>query len=206
MFLIFTLLNLKSVNGAQTPLEKPKLSFTEVMNKIYTKDLCEVGYNPSRTAAIVNPDCGSAIYVDFKHKSIYPIIDHWPNVFSPIWLNDKVVHIKGPCGTGCAQSIIFIAPATTISCATHEYRITQLSPNEPPDYYNNTPLLIDPQKEIYVCYDETDHIQVFPFPKHRSIRPPEGYFSEKAEIHHHHLIVTYEDKQGHRKHITYGRL
>lgn len=88
----------------------------------------------------------------------------------------------------------------------HEYRIKNFSPDEPPDYYNNTPLLIDPQRKLYVCYDEENHIQVFPFPVHASILPPKGYFSERAEIQNGQLIVIYKNKKGNINRISYGKI
>ena len=146
----------------------------------------------------MSPDCGSAIYINFTTKSIYTIVDHWPNVGTK-WLSETVAHVAGPCGTGCAQSIIFVAPATVVSCATHEYRIKNLSENLPPDFYNNTPLLIDPKRGIYVCYDDTNKIQVFPLPTHPSIQPPKGYFSDSAYIHNNRLVIIYEDAHGKTK-------
>ena len=174
------------------------------MNSIHKKETCGVKYNPEKTAAIVNIDCGSAIYINFTTKQTYKIIDHWPNVFSPIWLNDTIARIDGPCGTGCSKSVIFIAPSTVVSCAEHEYRIENLDWNDPPDFRNNTPLLIDVKKGIYVCYDEANNIQAFPLPKHPTIHPPEGFYSEKAEIHHNQLIVIYENGHGKIKRVSYG--
>ena len=181
------------------------ISFEKLNQKIQKKDVCEIEYNPSKTAAIVNIDCGSAYYINFKTQKIYTIVDHAPNVF-PTWISDNIAHIESPCGTGCSKSIIFVAPAITVSCATHEYRIKNINQNEPPDYYNNTPLLIDPKKGLYVCYDEDNNIQVFPLPTHASIHPPKGYFSEKAEIRNGQLAVTYKDKQEKIKSISYGKI
>jgi hypothetical protein len=121
-------------------------------------------------------------------------------------LSDSVVHITGSCGTGCAQSIIFVAPATLISCPTHEYRITSLNPREPPDYYNNRPLLIDTKKGIYVCYDEENHIQTLPLTNYPTIHPPKGYFGSEAEIKNGKLVITYENKDGKVKHVSYGKI
>lgn len=181
------------------------IPFEKLNKMIQKKDICEIKYNPSKTAAIVNIDCGSAYYINFETSQTYTIIDHWPNVF-PTWVSDTVAHIEGPCGTGCSKSIIFVAPAIVISCTMHEYRIKNLSQNEPPDYYNNTPLLIDPEKELYVCYDEENNIQVFPLPMHASIRPPKGYFSEKAKIRNGQLVVIYKNGSGKMMQISYGKI
>ncbi|HLB41235.1 MAG TPA: hypothetical protein VJN02_00020 [Gammaproteobacteria bacterium] len=202
--LIFILLNLNE-SFAYSTQSKPSISFAELNKKIQKKDICEIKYNPSKTAAIVNVDCGSAYYINFKTQQTYMIINHWPNVF-PAWISDTIAHIEGPCGTGCSKSIIFVAPATMVSCATHEYRVKNLTENEPPDFYNNRPLLIDPKKEIYVCYDDENNIQVFPLPTHASIHPPKNYFSEKAEIRNGQLVVTYKNGNGKVKRIPYGKI
>lgn len=118
MFLTFILLNLNNVCLG--------FSFKEIHKKILKNDICQIDYNPSKTAAIVNTDCGSAFYVNFKTQTIHQIIQHWSNIF-PAWKSDNIVNIEGPCGTGCSQSIIFIAPATNIVCPVHEYRIEHLS-------------------------------------------------------------------------------
>jgi hypothetical protein len=67
-------------------------------------------------------------------------------------------------------------------------------------------LLIDIKKGIYICYDNIDNIQIFPLPKHPTIRPPAGFYSEKAEIKHNKLIVTYENGHGKMKKINYGAI
>jgi len=185
--------------------EYQNISFEKLNQKIQKNDICEIKYNPSKNAAIVNIDCGSAYYINFKTQQTYTIIDHAPNIF-PTWVSDTIAHIQSPCGTGCSKSIIFVEPAITVSCATHEYRIKNINHNVPPDYYNNAPLLIDPKKGIYVCYDEDNNIQVFPLPIHASIHPPKGYFSEKAEIHDGQLVVIYTNKQGKTNRILYGKI
>jgi hypothetical protein len=121
-------------------------------------------------------------------------------------LNNTVAHIQGSCGSGCAKSIIFVAPATVISCAYHDYRIENLDPKNPPDYSSNRPLLIDVKRKIYVCYDNEGNIQTFPLFSNKTIRPPAEYFSEKAHIHHHKLIIHYENQQGKTKQISYPRI
>ena len=204
VYLIFISLSLNE-SFAYSTQSKLSISFSELSKKIQKKDICEIKYNPSKTAAIVNIDCGSAYYINFKTQQTYTIVDHWPNIF-PSWISDTVAHVEGPCGTGCSKSIIFVAPATVVSCATHEYRIKNLIQNEPPDFYNNRPLLIDPKKGIYVCYDDENNIQIFPLPTHASIHPPKGYFSEKAEIHNGQLVVIYKNKQGKINRISYGKI
>lgn len=163
-------------------------------------------YNPSKTAAIVNQEMSLPIYINFKTKKIYKITGHWPGLISTIWLNDSIAHIQGSCGTGCAKSIIFIAPSITVSCSTHEYRIENLNPHYPPDFQHNRPLLIDIKKEIYVCYDDADNIQVFPLPKHPTIHPPKGYHSEKAEIKQGQLFIIYENGHGKVRRVSYGSM
>lgn len=202
--LIFILLNLNE-GFASSIQSKPSASFAELNKKIQEKDICEIKYNPSKTAAIVNIDCGSAHYINFKTQQTYTIINHWPNVFLA-WISDTIAHIEGPCGTGCSKSIIFIAPETVVSCATHEYRMKSLNKNAPPDFYNNRPLLIDPKKEIYVCYDDENNIQVFPLLTHASIHPPKNYFSERAEIRNGQLVVIYKNGNGKIKRIAYGKI
>ena len=179
--------------------------FVSIQKLIDHKDHRGITYSPSQKTAIINPDYGSAVYIDFIKKRTYAIISNWPNIAQE-WLSDSVVHITGSCGTGCAQSIIFIAPATIISCPTHEYRITSLNPREPPDYYNNRPLLIDTKKGIYVCYDEEDNIQVLPLPKYPTVHPPKGYFAEEAKIKNGQLAITYANKNEKIKHVTYGKI
>lgn len=195
-FLIFILLNLNNTCFA--------LTFKDIQEKIQKKDICQINYNPSKSAAIVNIDCGSAIYINFKTRQTHAIIHHWPNIF-PEWLTDNIATITGPCGTGCSQSIIFMAPSTQISCPVHEYRIKNLSQNEPPDFYNNNPLLIDPHKQIYACYNKQNSIQIFRMPKQlqTTIQPPRGYFSEQAFLRHKRLIIVYKNKNGKIKKISY---
>lgn len=179
-------------------------SFNEIKNKIQSKSICEIDYNSSKTAAIVSPDCHSAIYINFKTKQAKTIVDDWPNIFS-MWKTDNIVHLKGSCGTGCSQSIIFIAPATSIICPVHEYRLESLSEDEPPDFYNNNPLLIEPHKQIYICYAEDDVIQIFRMPKKLKaiIHPPKGYYADEAIIRDHYLVINYKDAKEHIKRIKY---
>jgi len=203
IFLIF--ISLYSKDDCFAQLQQHNL-FNKLVNSINKKETCGVKYNPTKTAAIVNIDCGSAIYINFITKQTYTIIDHWPNVFSPLWLNNTTAKINGPCGTGCSKSVIFVAPSTVVSCTEHEYRIESLDDHYPPDFRHNTPLLIDVKKGIYVCYDETDNIQVFPLPKYPTIHPPKGFYSEKAEIRHGKLVVTYENGHGKIKRVSYGAI
>lgn len=198
------MLNLNESAAHPAP-DMKNISFSELNKKIQQKLICEINYNPSKTAAIVSIDCGSAYYINFKTHQTYQIIEHWPNVF-PKWVSETIAHLEGPCGTSCSKSLIFVAPATVIACATHEYRIKNLLQTEPPDFYNNRPLLIDPKKRIYVCYDDENNIQVFPLPTYSTIHPPEGYYSEKAEIQNDQLIVTYRNSNGIVKRISYGNI
>lgn len=182
-----------------------KTDFYNLQRLISNKNHCGVTYSPSKKQAIINPTCGSATYINFVTKQTYPIIPHWPNIAQK-WLNETIAYISGPCGTGCSKIVIFVAPKTVLSCATHEYRINNLDPHEPPDYYHNRPLLIDLQKGLYVCYDDEDNIQVFPLTQYPTIHPPEGYFSEQAEIKNGNLVITYENKAGKVKHVNYGKI
>lgn len=179
-------------------------SFDAIKNKIQKKDICEIDYNPSKTAAIVNIDCGSAIYINFKTKTIQNIVKHWPNIFVN-WKSEDIAYLRGPCGTGCSQSIIFIAPSTNITCPMHEYRIESLNLDEPPDFYNNNPLIIEPNKKIYVCYAENNVIQVFKMPKklQMNIYPLKGYYAEEANIDRDHLVITYRNARNYVKKINY---
>jgi hypothetical protein len=206
VFFIFISLNL--INNCYAHAQQNKTSdlFNELAKKIRNHTVCGIEYNPSKTAAIANIDCGSAIYINFKTKQTYTITDHRPGLVFPTWVNNTIVTVESSCGTGCAKDIIFVAPSTVISCADHEYRIKNLIKTEPPDFYNNRPLLIDPKKEIYVCYDDKNNIQVLPLVKHTSIRPPRGYFSEKAEIRHNHLVIAYKNKDGKIKEDDYGKI
>lgn len=182
-------------------------TFKNLQNAIHKKTFCEIDYNPNKKSAILNMDCGSATYINFNTKQTYIIVKHWPNLGTE-WLSENLAHITGPCGTGCSQSTLFVPPATVISCPFHEFRITSLSDNEPPDFYNNNPLLIEPNYGIYVCYNEGNDIQVFKLPKKliKSIIPPKGYYSDKATIRNHQLIIFYKNATGDSKKITYGKI
>lgn len=179
-------------------------SYSNIQEKIHTKNICRINYNSSKTAAIVNPDCGSAIYVNFKTKQIKSIVKDWPTALS-VWQSDTIVYIKGSCGTGCSQSVIFMAPSTSIVCPVHEFRIENLNPNEPPDYYNNDPLIIETHKKMYVCYAEDNVIQVFHMPRklQMTIHPPKGYYADETSIRHHHLMITYRNKHEDVKKVIY---
>ena len=206
VFLTFILLNWIDSCYAQLQSNNPSL-FDKLIKKINTHTLCGIQYNPSKTAAIVNDDCRSAIYVDFKKKITYTIADKkLANHIFATWINDTIATVENSCGTGCANVIVFVAPAVAFSCPVHEYRIESLDEHEPPDYYHNRPLLIDPRRKIVACYDGENNIQVFPLPKQATIHPPRGYFSEKAEIRDNKLTVIYSNKQGIIKNITYGKI
>ena len=163
---------------------------------------CGVEYNTSKTAAIVGAACGKARYINFQTKKTYTIAKQYRG-FSVKWLDDNTVTLEAGCGTGCIVAYIFIAPATVVYCPVHEYRIEFLDPHEPPDYYHNRPLLVDPKRRVYVCYDENNTIQVYPFPRHASIRPPKGYFTEKASMVNGKLVVQYANRHGQKQRIAY---
>jgi len=176
------------------------------MKQIHDGKTYEVQYNPSKTSAIVNTLIGIPVYINFKKRKTYSITSIWPGIVSAVWLTDSIAYLQGSCGTECAKSVIFIAPSTVVSCAEHQYRIKSLDEHYPPDFRHNIPLLIDIKKGIYICYDNTDNIQIFPLPKYSTIRPPKGFYSEKTEIKHNKLIVTYENGHGKMKKINYGAI
>ncbi|HSW93661.1 MAG TPA: hypothetical protein VLJ15_04810 [Gammaproteobacteria bacterium] len=167
------------------------------------KEYCGFKHNPSGTAAISGGNCGSPKYVSFKTKKTFLITEEKHRSFYIKWLDDNVATLEANCGTGCLEDYIFIAPATIISCSNHDYRINFSDPNQPPDYSHNRPLLVDPNKKIYVCYDDSNNIQVFPFPKQPTIRPPKGFFSENAKIHDGELTVIYKNSRGKIHKINY---
>lgn len=179
-------------------------SYNDIQKKIHTKNICHLNYNFSKTAAIVNPECGSAVYINFKTKQTKAIVTDWPSALS-IWKSDTIAYIKGSCGTGCSQSIIFIAPSNKIVCPVHEYRIESLNPAEPPDFYNNDPLVIEPNKKMYICYAEDNVIQVFQMPKKllKTIYPPKGYFADRASLQGNHIVITYQNVHENVKKIIY---
>ena len=195
-FLAFILLNWIGNCYADT-------RFDALTHAIRDHKMCDLYYNPSRTAAIASIKCNTAVYINFKTHATYTVMPHQPGLIFTTWLSDTVANVETSCGSGCTKSLIFIAPNTTIACATHEYRIQNLDPHTPPDYYHNRPLLIDPKRGIYVCYDENDTIQIFPFPEHASIHPPKGYFANKANLVNNRLVVHYEDQHGHARQIAY---
>ncbi len=201
-FLAFILLSWISSCYAQA--QSSNSTFDKLVTKIHSHTVCGIKYNPSKTAAIVDEDCRSAVYINFKTQQTYAILDNkLAYHISPTWINNSIATIETSCGTGCVNVVIFVSPATVVSCADHEYRIKFLNEHVPPDYYHNRPLLIDPKKGIYVCYDEDKNIQVFPLPIHVSIRPPKGYFSEKAIIRNNHLIIFYKNAHEKTKQVSY---
>jgi hypothetical protein len=177
--------------------------FDAFIHAIQNHKVCDIYYNPSKTAAIASIKCNTAIYINFKTHKTYTVMPHQSGLIFTTWLSDTVANVETSCGSGCTKSLIFVAPNISVACATHEYRIQSLDPHTPPDYYHNRPLLIDPDRGIYVCYDENNTIQVYPFPKHASTHPPKGYFSEKAKIQNNRLVITYKNKHGKIKRITY---
>ena len=204
-FLIFILLSLFNKCIAY-PDEIKNISYDNIIKAIHNHEIViyKNEYNPSKTAAIIK--INRPIYINFKTKKSYILTNYWAGLVFTTWLNNSIARIEGSCGTGCTKSVIFIAPSTFLSCAEHEYRIENLDDHYPPDFHHNTPLLIDVKKGIYVCYDDNDNIQVFPLPKHPAIRPLKGFYSEKAEIRHGKLIVTYENGHGKSKRVSYGAI
>ncbi len=199
MFLSFISLNL--INECYA---NENISYHHLVQQIQRGQNFGIQYNSPRSAAIVELLNGIVVYIDFNTRKTYTISNDWPGLVAGVWLDDHIAHIQGSCGTGCARSAIFIAPSTVLSCAYHQYRIASLNPNEPPDFQHNRPLLIDVKKGIYVCYNEEDNIQVFPLSNRSIIRPPKGYYSEKAEIKHGKLFVVYENGHGKVKRVSYG--
>lgn len=202
MSLIFILLSLNSECFAYRVEIKHRYSYNELLKIIKSRQICELQYNPSKTAAIVNIDCGSAYYINFKIKKTHTIIENWPSLFFS-WQSDTVAEIESSCGTGCLQNVIFIAPTTVIACNSHQYRVSDMEEGDP-NISSNRPLLIDPRKKIYICYDENDNIQVYPFPKVPTIYTDKDYFSGSAEIKNNRLIIHYENqKTAKKKDISY---
>src|SRR3990167_2309884 len=118
-------------------------SFNEIYKKVNKNEIYEIEYNHSKTAAIIKPDRGgSVLYVNFKTRQMKNILGDWINP-GISWKSDDIALIRGSCGTGCAQSVMFIAPSTTISCPVHEFRFESLTSDMPPDFYNNNFLLLD---------------------------------------------------------------
>lgn len=205
MFHISILLGWINVCHANSD-EIVNISYRDLMKQVHRHEGYGIQYNPSKSAAIVDTSMSVPVYINFKTKKTYVITSHWPGLVSATWLNDLIALVKGSCGTGCARSIIFIAPSTVVSCAEHEYRIENLDRHYPPDFRHNTPLLIDVKKGIYVCYDANNNIQIFPLPNYSTIRPMKGFYSEKAEIQHGDLIVIYENGHGKIKRVSYGTI
>lgn len=200
MFLIFTSLNW--INNCFAGGSHNASTFKTAQKEMHAQEHCGVEYNTSKTAAIVGAACGKARYINFQTKKTYTIAKQYRG-FSVKWLDDNTVTLEAGCGTGCIVAYIFIAPATVVYCPVHEYRIDFLDPHEPPDYYHNRPLLVDPKRRVYVCYDENNTIQVYPFPRHASIRPPKGYFTEKASMVNGKLVVQYANRHGQKQRIAY---
>lgn len=189
MCLVFTLLNWINNSYADEP-------YTLFADAIKHNNISELNYNPSKTAAIGSLKGDDAVYIHFKTQSIYSIMPHQPGLIAVKWFNNTVATVETSCGTGCTKSLIFIAPDTIISCATHEYRIDNLDPHQPPDYYNNIPLFIDPDRGVYICYDENNLIQTYSFPKQPTIQPPKGYFATKAQLNGKKLVIYFKNRHG----------
>ncbi len=182
-------------------------SFDGIREKIKKDAVYHIEYNFSKTAAIVNLDSSSATYINFKTKRVKNIVKDWINI-GEVWKTNNIAYLQGSCGTGCAQSIIFMAPKTSIICPVHEFRFESLDENYAPDFYNNLPLLIETHKKIYVCYAEKNVIQVFKMPRklYANIHPPKGYFAESAVIRHGHLLINYSDIKERKKKVFYRKI
>ena len=150
-------------------------------------------YNSSKSAALVNIDCGSAYYINFKTRLTHTVVNNWPSVFFS-WRNDEVAEVVSSCGTGCTQAVIFVAPASVVSCNSHDFRIKDMQ-KEDPNLSSNRPLLIDPLRKIYICYDNNDNIQVYPLPNTPTIYPPDQYFAETVKIKNGQLVIGYENEK-----------
>lgn len=180
-------------------------TFDEIYKKVNKRKIYEIQYNHSKTAAIVKPDSGRPVmYVNFKTRQIKNILGDWINP-GISWKSDDIALIRGSCGTGCAQSAIFMAPSTIISCPVHEFRFESLNQEYPPDFYNNNFLLVDTRKKIYICYAEENFIQIFkmPFKLQAVIYPPKGYYADEANIHHGKLKIIYLNLHERVKRILY---
>ena len=180
-------------------------SFSEIYKKVNKNEIYEIEYNHSKTAAIIKPDRGgSVLYVNFKTRQMKNILGDWINP-GISWKSDDIALIRGSCGTGCAQSVMFIAPSTTISCPVHEFRFESLTSDMPPDFYNNNFLLIDVDKKIYICYAEENIIQIFGMPSKLQaiIHPPKGYYADEADIRHDKLRITYLNMDEKVKRVIY---
>ncbi len=189
MCLAFTLLNW--INNSYA--DEPYVLFADAIKHHH---ISELHYNPSKTAAIGSLKGDDAVYIHFKTQSTYGIMPHQPGLIAVKWLSNTVATVETSCGTGCTKSLIFIAPNITIACATHEYRIENLNLHQPPDYYNNIPLLVDPEQRIYICYDENNLIQTYSFPKQPTIQPPKGYFATKAQLNGKKLMIYFKNRHG----------
>jgi hypothetical protein len=202
MFLICILLGSSVESFAHRGNIENTLTFEELQKLIKSHQICEILYNPSKLAAMVNIDCGSAYYINFITKQTHRIVDQWPSVFFS-WRNDKIAEVVSSCGTGCTQAVIFIAPSTVIACNSHDFRVKGMEKNEP-NLSSNRPLLIDIKKNVYVCYDANDNIQVYTFPKSPTIYTPYQHFVEAAKINNNHLVIRYENEQtGQLKELEY---
>ena len=120
-------------------------------------------------------------------------MEGWINNFIGTWLTDTVAVVEGSCGTGCAHGLLFIAPDKVVTCSSYNRENDDYIEGNPKSR-TNRPLIVDPGREIYVCYDAENRIQVFPFPRSATIMPPKGYAPEQAEIIDGQLHITYENQ------------
>ena len=107
------------------------ISYPHAVQQIKKGQTFGVQYNLLKSTAIVELLNGIIININFNTKKKYLISNNWPGLVTATWLNNKIAHIQGSCGTECAKSIIFVAPSTSISCSTHDYRIKSLNPHYP---------------------------------------------------------------------------
>lgn len=155
-------------------------TYQEIKKIIDSKEHGQTLYNPSKSAALIDLDLTTAVYINFKAKKTYTIVFNWSSVAFE-WLSDDVARVASSCGTGCAKEVIFIAPATVVSCGEYNREVEFDSEYETPPISNHA-LLIDPKRKIFVCYDHEHNIQVFPFPITSTIYPPEGFSASFAQI------------------------
>lgn len=169
-------------------------SFSEVMHGIKHGVLYNVSYNIPKTKAIVGLNDGSAVYVDFETHKTLKLMEGWINNFIGDWLTDTVAVVEGSCGTGCAHGFLFIAPDKVVTCSEYN-RENDAYVEDNPKSRTNRPLIVDPDREIYICYDAENRIQIFPFPEYATIMPPKGYAPEQVEIIDGYLHITYENQE-----------
>lgn len=169
MFLNFILLSYNNISYAKN---KKIYSFGQIKSLIKTEDIQYLSYNSNKTSAIVYVDYENTLYINFTRKELY-LIDFQGTGLTATWLDNNTAQLTGSCGIACATSLLFIAPNITITCP--EYYPDDIDYDETEKtlpFRTNHPLLVDVKKQIYICHDDYKEIQVFPFPKSPTIRPP----------------------------------